>query len=488
MTISMNSIPSNARVPLVYIEFDNSRAVMGTPGIEHKILVIGQRLATGAVAEGVPTRITSADQAEQAFGRGSMLAEMFAGLKQANRYTESWAIALDEAAAGNAATGTLTITGPATASGTLNLYIGGKRIRVGITSGDDSNTIAAAINAAVNADTSLPVTAGVVAGVVTLTSRWKGETGNDIDLRLNYYQGESTPTGVAVAIVAMTGGSANPDIATAIAAMGDEWWNSIICPYTDAANLTALETELADRWGPTRMIDGIAYSAFKGTHSETGTFGNTRNSNLLSVMGVGASPTPPWIWASVNAAVAASSLSIDPARPLQTLPLTGILPPVVEDRWTMEERNLILYDGIASYTVDSGGRVLIERQITTYQENAYGVADPSYLDVTTPATLSYLRYATRARITQKFPRHKLADDGTRFGRGQAIVTPSVIRAELLALFRELEEKGLVENFDQYKTDLLVERNADDRNRVDVLSSPDLVNQFRVFANQIQFIV
>ncbi|MEJ1402576.1 MAG: phage tail sheath subtilisin-like domain-containing protein [Candidatus Sedimenticola sp. (ex Thyasira tokunagai)] len=488
MTISMNSIPSNARVPLVYIEFDNSRAVMGTPGIEHKILVIGQRLATGAVAEGVPTRITSADQAEQAFGRGSMLAEMFAGLKQANRYTESWAIALDEDGAGNAATGTLTITGPATASGTLNLYIGGKRIRVGITSGDDSNTIAAAINAAVNADTSLPVTASVVAGVVTLTSRWKGETGNDIDLRLNYYQGESTPAGVAMAIVGMSGGSANPDIATAIAAMGDEWWNSIICPYTDAANLTALETELADRWGPTRMIDGIAYSAFKGTHAETGTFGNTRNSNLLSVMGVGASPTPPWIWASVNAAVAASSLSIDPARPLQTLPLTGILPPVVEDRWTMEERNLILYDGIASYTVDSGGRVLIERQITTYQENAYGVADPSYLDVTTPATLSYLRYATRARITQKFPRHKLADDGTRFGRGQAIVTPSVIRAELLALFRELEEKGLVENFDQYKTDLLVERNADDRNRIDVLSSPDLVNQFRVFANQIQFIV
>ncbi|WP_241087408.1 phage tail sheath C-terminal domain-containing protein [Candidatus Vondammii sp. HM_W22] len=170
------------------------------------------------------------------------------------------------------------------------------------------------------------------------------------------------------------------------------------------------------------------------------------------------------------------------------MPLTGILPPVVEARWTMEERNLILYDGIASYTVDAGGRVLIERQITTYQKNAFGVPDPSYLDVTTPATLSYIRYATRARITQKFPRHKLADDGTRFGPGQAIVTPSVIRAELLALFRELEEKGLVENFDQCKTDLLVERNNDDRNRIDVLSSPDLVNQFRVFANQIQFIV
>ena len=154
----------------------------------------------------------------------------------------------------------------------------------------------------------------------------------------------------------------------------------------------------------------------------------------------------------------------------------------------MEERNLLLYDGLATFFVDSGGVVRIERAITTYQKNVYGLADPSYLDVNTPATLSYLRYSTRARITQKFPRHKLADDGTRFGPGQAIVTPSIIRAELLALFRELEEKGLVENFDQYKADLIVERDADDRNRLNVLSPPDLINQLRIFAEQIQFIL
>ena len=114
--------------------------------------------------------------------------------------------------------------------------------------------------------------------------------------------------------------------------------------------------------------------------------------------------------------------------------------------------------------------------------------DASYLDVTTPATLGYIRYATRARITQKFPRHKLANDGTAFGPGQAIVTPGIIRAELLALFRELELQGLVEDFDQYKADLIVERNANDPNRIDVLSPPNLVNQLRVFAEQIQFIV
>lgn len=123
-----------------------------------------------------------------------------------------------------------------------------------------------------------------------------------------------------------------------------------------------------------------------------------------------------------------------------------------------------------------------------YRVNKYGSPDPSYLDVETIATLSYIRYAIRTRITQKFPRHKLADDGTRFGPGQPMVTPRIITDELLALFTELEEKGLVENFEAFKSTLLVERNADDRNRLDVRSNEDLVNQFRVYAHAIQFVL
>ncbi|WP_241085734.1 phage tail sheath subtilisin-like domain-containing protein [Candidatus Vondammii sp. HM_W22] len=486
MSISMNQIPTNVRVPLVYIEFDNSRAVQGTPAISHQLLVFGQRLAVGSVAADVPTRITSDAQAED----GSMLAEMLLALRQANRYTETWAIALDDDGAAAAATGNIDTSGTATRSGTLNACIGGKRVRVGISSGDTGEAVATALATAINADTTLPVTAQInsEATQVDLTARNKGEAANDIDLRVNYYQGERTPSSITVVITDMSGGTANPDIADGIAAMGDEWWNSLVMPYTDTANLDTLQMKLADRWEPLRMIDGIAYSAHKGTHGTTGTFGGGRNDHLVSCLGTGASPTPPWIWAAVYAGVAAFSITNDPARPLQTLVLDGILPPVVEDRWTMEERNLLLYDGISTYSVTRDGKVQIERAITTYQTNRYGVADPSYLDVTTPATLGYIRFATRARITQKFPRHKLADDGTRFGPGQAIVTPSIIRAELLALFRELEEKGLVENFDQYQADLIVERNADDRNRVDVMSPPDLVNQLRIFAEQIQFIV
>ena len=46
----------------------------------------------------------------------------------------------------------------------------------------------------------------------------------------------------------------------------------------------------------------------------------------------------------------------------------------------------------------------------------------------------------------------------------------------------------MENFDAYKADLIVERNGSDRNRVDVLAPPDIVNQFRIFAMKTMFVL
>ncbi|SNS05584.1 Mu-like prophage tail sheath protein gpL [Humidesulfovibrio mexicanus] len=491
MNISFNSLSENVRIPLAYVEFDNSKAVTGTPEASYKVLFIGQKLAEGTGAALVPTRITSAAQSEALHGRGSMLAAMFRAAKAADRWLETWAIALDDSVSGVAATGSLLLTGPAIASGVVNLYVGGALVRIAVTAGDSAQSIAAALAAAINADGEQPLVAainGTTPAQVDLTCRWKGATGNDIDLRLNYHTGEALPAGVGVAITAMHGGAGDPDIADAVAVMGNEWWRAIVTPYTDTANLDALDAELLDRWGPMRQMEGIAYAAVRGTLAQTSTWGLARNSQLQTCMGTGKSPTPPWIFAADYGVQAAKSLSADPARPLQTLVLPSCLPPAVEDRWDDPERNLLLFDGVATYNVNAAGKCCIEREVTTYRVNAYGLPDPSYLDIQTPATLGYWRYAVRARITQKYPRHKLAKDGTRFGPGQAIVTPSIIRDELFVLFRELELEGLVEDFDAFKEALLVERNANSQTRVDVLATPDLVNQFRMFAMLTQFIL
>ena len=67
-----------------------------------------------------------------------------------------------------------------------------------------------------------------------------------------------------------------------------------------------------------------------------------------------------------------------------------------------------------------------------------------------------------------------------------MVTPVVMKAEAVSKFREWERLGLVENMEDFKANLIAERNESDPNRLDLLIPPDLVNQLRIVANKIQF--
>lgn len=498
--IDFDTIPGGGqlRVPFAYVEFNNTRAE-GLPSDPYNALIIGQSLTSGAVAPNVPTPITSAAQAAKAFGANSMLASMCDWFLSVNSSTPLVAVGVNDNGTGVAATGKLTITGPSPGAGTLALYIGGIAVPVGVNAGDTAAQIATSIVAAINAVAAnalsprfqLPVT-GVVNGTtdteVDLTAVHKGEVGNDIDLRVNYYAGDTTPAGVAVDITPMSGGTQNPDISTVIAALGDTQYNVIVYPYADAANEALLEAELTSRFGGVRQIEGVAWTAYRGTATATDTFGATRNSPLVTTMGTALVPDPPYAWAAVNAGVAAPSLAADPARPLQTLQLTGLKAPAQADAFTFDERNLHLHNGIATYTVNASGNVQIERQVTNYQKNANNIADTSYLDVETLYTLGYLRYSTRARITQKYPRYKLADNSVVPAPGQAIVTPIIINAELVSIAQDWVAAGLIQDLADYKQALVCEINATDPDRLDVLASPKLVGQFRIFAEQIQFLL
>lgn len=487
MTIGFNSIPTNLRVPFVAVEFSNQRASQSPALLSYRVLIIGQKTASGAWTANTVQKATNVDQVIIGAGRGSMLHRMALAYFANNRFTEVAFGVLADDAGGTAASGTLTVTGPATASGAISLYLGGTLVSIPVASGDVQNTIAAAISAAINANADLPVTAGVSTNVVTVTFRHKGLAGNSFDMRLNYQDGEATPAGVAIAIVALASGATNPALATLIAALGDNWYQVWAQPYTDATSLTAIENELASRFGPMRMIDGVAVTSAAGTQSALGTLGDGRNSPHLCIAAQpGKNPlTPPMEYAAAVAGVAALYGNTDPARPFQTLPVAGVRAPAEADRFTFTERNLELFDGISTSKV-VGGQVQLERLVTTYQTAGSGASDQSYLDVSTMLTLLYLRYSFRAMVANKFARFKLADDGTQFGPGQSVVTPKIMKAECLAWFRQMEAAGLVEAFDQFKQDVLVERNASDRNRLDVLLPPDLINQLIVTAAQIQF--
>jgi phage tail sheath gpL-like len=487
--VSFNQIPVNLLTPGQYVEFDNSQAVNSPVNMPNRIMLIAPMSSAGTAVPNVPFQVSGASDGVSALGRGSIGAGMLNAIFDVTDTIETWVLPVADSVAGQKATGTLTFTGVPTAGGTINFYLAGVRVQVGVSVNDTPSTIAAALVAAINADPDLYATATAAAGVVTLTANNKGTAANDLDMRFNFYpMSESTPAGIAIAIGAFAGGTGDPSIATAIAAIGATQYNTFLTGFADASNLALISTELDTRWGPLYQNDGHCHVGLRGTVGSINTALSASNSPHIDswTCEVGGEPGPVWEKAALAGTVASYYLSIDPARPLQTLTLPGRLPASAEKRFIRSERNNILSYGGGTTIVDANGNVVIERAVTNYTVNAAGLVDPSYRDIETMYTLSLMRYQVRARIAQKFPRFKLVANGTQIAPGQAMTTPDLVRAELIALGLDWVDAGLMEDITQFKTDLLAVRNANDQDRVDVRLPPNLVNQFRVFAAQVQF--
>lgn len=495
MTVPFQNIPSNLRVPLFYAEVNNSQA--NTNQVNQRALLIGSMITSGSL-EGSATpntavQIASVTGAKQQFGQGSVLANMAWAYRQSDPFGEVWGLPLADS--GTAATGNIVFTGPATAAGALSLYIAGQLVSVNVTNGMTSAQLATATVAAIAALTDLPVTAAVDGSntsKVDLTAKSASATGNDIDIRLNYggtAAGQATPAGISATITAMSGGATNPTLTTALANLANLPFDFIACAYNDStsmAALTAFLNDTAGRWSWETQLYGHYFVAYRGTNSALGTWGETLNDQHSTAMGIYGSPSPVWNWAASLTGAVAVAARADPGQPLQTVVLGGVLAPPVAQQFSLSQQNALLYDGISTYNCSPAGVVSIQRLITTYQLNLLGQPDDSYLEVETMMLLMYVLRALAAVVNTKYARVKLAADGTRFAPGSNIVTPSIIKADLVAQYQALEYGGYVQQSDVFADNLVVQINATNPNRVDVLYPAILIEQLTTFAVLLQF--
>lgn len=487
MAVSFAEIGSNILVPGVYAEFDPSRASSGLAAQPHVGLVVGQ-ITAGSVGLQL---VESSDGAE--FGADSQLAAQIKAFRASDNKTELWAYAFADPA--GAITGDVDFTGTATESGEIALYIAGRRISVLVASGDAALDVSATATAAV-ADyvatkVDLPVTGAqdVPNTGVDLTAVHTGNPGLQVVMGVNLAPGEKLPAGITVNITQMNGSGTEVDYDTLVTALGDQQFNSVGLGASTKVEVDKLITEFEDRWGPDRPIDGQLFAAVGGTQGSLTTYGNLMNSQVFTGIGheVSALMRPSYEIAAAVAGESAKQVQIDPARPYTDLPLSGFRGAHTSAQFTSAQRQIILSDGMSTLTADRTGQLKIERLVTTYQLNSGGQPDTAYQDLSTVTNLSNLRFTLRAYISTKYPRHKLMDDGNVVPAGQAIVTPSTIRASIIELSNLWYDRGQVENLEQFAEDLIVERNGGDPNRVDAVLVPDLINAFLVSANKISFI-
>lgn len=498
-SITFKNYPMSNRVPGVFTEFDNSKA--NTSLQQMRALIIGQMTAAGTEVAGTPSISGGVGDAQSKYGINSMLAQMVEMYRLNDTFGEVWCLPLADGA-GTAASGTITVTGAATAAGTIPLYIGASPINpvieVPVASGDAATAIATNIAAAINAIPTAPVTASAAVGVVTITAVHKGLLGNGIDMRACYRgaaAGETIPAGIALAFAGtaagtgtlLAGGTANPTISSALANLaGDTTFDFIITPYTDPTNTAAMTAFLSDatgRWSWQQQLYGGAWSFERGTLSTLAAFGATLNDQHTFIPGLYDSPTPDYLLAVDIASACIPFIRANPAIPLQYIPLQSYAPPI-QSRFMLSERNTLLYDGIASVKVTDAGTLEVERMITTYQKNAAGAVDNSYLDVETMYCLQYMARDLVDYLKTQFPQAILVADGTPIGFGSNMVTSQTIRGAMNARYNTYCTAGVAQNSTQFAQQSEAVNNGN--GTVSLLAPFMVADQLRMIPILVQF--
>jgi phage tail sheath gpL-like len=437
----------------VNAEFDPSQA--NTAVQNQRALLIGQITSSGTATANIAVQGYNQAQVNGLCGINSMLALKYAAYRLQDPFGEVWLGPLADAGGGTAAAGAISFTGPATAAGTFPLYLMGVSIPVAVSDGDTAQTIATNTTAAITAAVGVSCTAAIDGTdnyKVDLTALHKGLAQNDIDIRVAYLgaqNGEQVPAGVGYTVTAFTGGATNPTLTTLLSNLGTQLFDYIALPYTDVTSLNALQAFLSDqsgRWAAINMLYGHVFSAFRGTVSARTTFGTSRNDQHASILGYYDSPTPAWLEASDWCAAHVIRLRVNPAQGVSTQAL-NLLPPPIASQDDPGERNTLLFDGMSTFTVDAAGVCRIDRSITTYQSNASGQPDNSYLNTNIMFQAMYAARYIAAQITSQYIAAGaiLVSNGTIIPPGSPATTPNLMLGSVIAIYAYLASIFIVQN-------------------------------------------
>jgi phage tail sheath gpL-like len=190
MPVPLNpDLPSSWELPGVYFSVNLAGQGGGIGALDKRLLVTAYKLASGTKPFDAPVLVTSQQDANDFFGRGSDAARIVAAALShvGAGVIDIWGCPIAEPSGGTLATHLIVAAGTATAAGSADVYVCGYRASIPIASGDTATIVGANLAAEINKLLDLPVTAAAVTGTVTLTARHKGFVGNDLPVRVDQF-------------------------------------------------------------------------------------------------------------------------------------------------------------------------------------------------------------------------------------------------------------------------------------------------------------
>lgn len=183
--MTATTIPASRFTPFVSAEFVPSQGERSPGGGTRTCILVSPKNAAGGTA--VVNTVYAAPDADTVAalgGSGCPAHRARIAATLGNKLTDWYVVFAADAGGATQATGTTTIAGPATASGTMYLRIGDDIVPVTVTATDTADIVAASIIAACAAVPSLPVTptwAPGAPGTLTFTAKFNGTGGASVE-------------------------------------------------------------------------------------------------------------------------------------------------------------------------------------------------------------------------------------------------------------------------------------------------------------------
>jgi phage tail sheath gpL-like len=350
---------------------------------------------------------------------------------------------------------TLTITGPATASGTHYIVIAGRKaidgatLAVNIVKADTATAIAAKYAAAIQAALGCTVSATSALGVVTMTAKWSGLTSQDITASVD---SGTDLLGLTYVFNVTTPGTGTPAVDASLQLFANDWITHVINGYglvsTVMDSLEAYNGKpvigsnpASGRYLGTNFKPFVAYSGSVSADPSATT--DTRLNDLtIKVSPAPNSPGLPMEAAANDCLLAAVCAQNSPqldtcgqSYPDMPVPSDGNIG-VMKD-WS--ERDRIVKKGCSTVNL-VGGVYQIQDPVTTY--HPVGEVPPAYRYVRTLIIDWNVFYTYRLNEERYVVGRYIANDNDSVSAPN-YVKPKNWRARMATIAEQLVSRGLL---------------------------------------------
>lgn len=450
MNLSPN-IPETM-IPGSYTGYNYYAGPNGLPANIQKVLLIGDVSTAKASTTPVnkPTEIGTETEAYDFAGAGSVLMQMYKAAKKAWKYAQITMLR-HGAVTGSAATWESTLSGTATAAGIVSVVINGQKISVGVAKTDTAAAVATALADEVNNTPDAPVTAEAATAKVTLTAKCKGAYVSAAAGGLNVSVTSET-TGITAGAVSVTAGVGTVDLTTALAAAFPERFHIIVSPVNDETNLGYLKTHLEAAAAPLEQRGQRAICAMvsaSATAAKTEALKHNYERLHIAAVKTKIDATVWEIAAGLGAIFASNS---KPNVPMNGVAIPGLATPAVEDKWSGEEQDLLLYGGVIPL-VEEDSQLCIVRAVTTKSNNS-GSRFTKLIDTGVIASLDYFRDSILAMHRAKY-KNKVIH----------ALLPDALNEDNKAIAYALEAEAILRYIDDYADQFITQESPNEPGRM-----------------------